>query len=330
MKIFIDPSELSSNSLMPQLPNSQPSPGLEDLTGCDFVVSNFPLPFSENTLQSHIQSGALFCQRKSGYDFIGNFEQAHREIARIQACKIPMHQAFILAIGKYYPDDNGLLRITGKRPLDNNKSLKYDTFLALEAEYRYSGVNVVKLNDENEIEIWINSQLREYQTIKDRNFKKELYPSTSTPITHPQDGVDYLQAVFEVPDDDIRYFLNSGLKGFGQKTANALVDYAKEHQGHLDAWGIYYIKILTDEDEKGKAIHNVPNWGDKSRAKFRKILGLPKGYNLSVREEALDGEQQFKSGWRMALIVMRQLIEQGKSSMEAYNQVLNNPGDFEF
>lgn len=330
MKIFIDPSELSQNSLMPQMPNSQSCTGLEELTGCDFVVSNFPLPLNEQTLSGHIQSGALFCQRKSGYDFIGNFEQAHREIARIQANKIPMHQAFILAIGHFKPDDNGLLRITGKRPLENNKSIKYDTFLALEAEYRYSGVNVIRLNDESEIEIWINSQLREYETIKSRDFKKELYPSPQAPLLFPDNEINILQEIKEIPDTDIRYFLNSGLKGFGQKTANNLVDYVQSNMGHLDSWGIYYIKILTDEDVKGKAIHNISNWGEKSRAKFRQILGLPKGYNLSVREIELDGEQQFRAGWKMGLLTMRDLIEKGMSSMDAYNQVLNNPGDFEF
>ena len=320
MKIYIDPSELSTNSLLPKFDiESIPLPGLEELTGCDFIVSKFPLPPSENTIQAHIQSHALFCQRKSGYDFIGDFNQVFKEIARMQACNIP--NPYILAIGHYKPDDDGLLRITGKKPLQNNRSITYDTFLTLEAEYRYSGCQVVKLNDESEIETWINAQMRELETIQNRDKRKELYPDTNFPIFEPGHEPDYLQEVEEIPDTDIRYFLARGLKGFGQTLANNLVEYADNETPQVHRWGLYAMKVLTDEDEKGKSVHKIKGWGNGKRKKFRDILGLSPGYNMSVREIEFERERAFVKGWQTALNFLEQLIRDGHESNAAFSAV---------
>lgn len=325
MRLLIDPDELSPNSLLPQFTIPfEPNPELESLTGADFAIAEFPLPINESTLEAHIKDGTIFVQRKSGYDFIGNFEQAHREIARIQACKIPMRQAFILAIGHYKPDDNGLLRITGKRPLDNNKSLKYETFLALEAEYRLSGVNVVRLNDESEIETWINAQVRELETIRNRGNKKELFTTNNFMIYEPGNEPDYLQEVVEVSETDIRYFLACGLKGFGQSTANNLVEYCQSYTPNLDRWGVYALKVLTDLDEKGKPVHNVKGWGKKGIEKLRLILGLPDNYNLDVREIEFDSDKAYMRGWNTALEIFLGLVKEGKPATEAWQMVKNN------
>jgi len=328
MRILIDPSELSSSSLLPPLPNSEPSPGLEELTGCDFAICKLPLPIQENTIEAHIKSGALFIQRKSSYDFTGNFEQVWREIARVQKLKIPASQFYVLAIGRYKPDDNGLLRITGKRPLENNKKLTYKTFLKLQEQLFCSGVRVVQLNDESEIEQWIEATIETRQDITERDSKKELFIQNNYSIYEPENEPDILQEVIEVVDTDIRYFLACGLKGFGQKTANSLIEFAQTQTPQVDRWGVYAIKLLTDEDEKGKAVYNIPGWGNKSREKFRQILGLPAGYNLSVQEIEFDKERAFKQGWRMALTIFKDLLDKGHKPALAFEAVWNFTFEF--
>ncbi len=326
MDIRIDPSELQSNSLLPKLPNSFSSPGLEALTGCDFAIAQFPLPIEENTLTAHIKAGTMFVQRKSGYDFIGNFEQAHREIARIQACGIPIDQAFLLAIGYYYPDDNGFLRIKGKRPLKNNKTITYDTFLALEAEYRFSSVHVVKLNDESEIELWINAQIRELETIQKRNNRKELYPPKTSRLV--EYSTDLFQEIVEIPEDNIRSILARGFPGLGQVKIDSIVEYATKH--HYDKWGIYFFKIMTDEDIKGKAVHKVKGIGTGLRRKWRESLGLPPGYNLIVEnlEAAKSKAYTYNQGWQMALSVFRNKLENGTSGKVAFKETWEHRWEF--
>lgn len=308
--ILIDPDELKEGSLLPLLPNSFPCAGLEALTGADFAIKELPLPIEENTLQAHIAAGTIFVQRKSGYDFVGDFEQAFREIARMQACNIPMQQAFILAIGQFYPDDNGLLRIKGKKPLKNNKRLTYNTFLALEAEYRFCGVQVVRLNDESEIQTWIEAITRERQTIRDRGNLKELYASPKVKLEEISIGSNIFQGVIEVKPHDIRYFFNSGLKNFGQVVANSLMRYAAEKG--VASYGFHAIKLLTDEDDQGKAIHKIPNWGKVSRKKFRDILYLEKGSNLTVKDISRSENEAYNKGWRMFSTIFTKRLEEAK------------------
>lgn len=325
-KIYIDPSELSSSSLLPPLPNFEPLPGLEELTGCDFVVTSFPLPLAENTLQAHIKSGAIFVQRKSGYDFIGNFEQIWYEVARIQACKIPMSQVFILAIGQYKQDDNGSLRITGKRPLANNEKITYKTFNKIKAQLIFSGVTVFDLNDESEIEGWIEAIIETRQDIKDRNSKKEMFIKNEYTLFEEDGEPDLLQEVIVIPSDDIRSVSSCGFPDLGPARVRAIFNYAQE-QG-VDRWGIHFWKIMTDEDENGKAVHNVKGIGDKLRKQWRLIIGLPDGYNLSVQEIEFNADKAYNRGWRQGLITFRDLLERGQSAKEAFQNAMEFKFEF--
>lgn len=263
-------------------------------------------------------------QRKSGYDFIGNFEQAHREIARIQVCSIPMQQAFLLAIGHYYPDDNNMLRIKGKRPLKNNKTIKYDTFLALEIEYFRSGIQVIRLNDENEIETWINAVVREDETIKERGNKKILYPPKSPKLIEP--SKDLFQEIIEMSPDSIQSVASCGFRDLGQKRIDTIDEYAIKN--NYDKWGIYFLKIMTDENVKGEAIHKVKGIGKGLRGKWRESLGLPPGYNLEAVEIEPDNDKAYNRGWTMALSVFKDKLENGKSGKMAFEETWEQVFEF--
>jgi len=311
MFIFIDPSETRSNSLFPPSLSTIECPGLEADTGADFVIARLPIPPTE-TLQLHIDHKSLFCQRKSGYDAIGDFNQIWLEIARFQALKIPMGQCFIIPIGIFYPDSSGYLKIENKRQPANLEKISYLTYLKNEAGWGYSGAQVRRLNNENELEFFIQAQVEEFQRIEDRGNLKEVYSRGTAFVTN-----DPFQEVKEI--DDWRNLLLSGLKGFGLKTAQSLGDYIDQNLDHIWHSGYWALKILTDQNEKGKAIHDIPGWGEVSRKRLRDILGLPPTVNLSVTH--LEDRYDYEAGWNASIDLFRELVEKGKSPVEAYNQV---------
>lgn len=314
MFIFADPSELKSNSLFPDGISVLPCPGLEAETGVDFVISKLPIsPVS--ALSLHIKSRSIFCQRKSGYDAC-NFDQIWLEIARIQKCHIPINQAFVLPIGIFRPSSDGLLRIDGKRPLENNEKLTYLTYLKQEAEWGYSGVSVRRLNDESELSLFIQAQMDELMRVEGRDNKKEVWTKGSD-----WEYTDPWQDVKEI--DDWRNLFLSGLKGFGPKTAKNVQVYIQDHIDHVWENGYYVLRILTEENEKGKPKHNIPGWGDEKRKRLREIMGLQKGFNIGLEEVELP--RPYTAGWTAALDAFKYLVEEKKKSgpqawMQLYNE----------
>lgn len=330
MDIRIDRSELSSNSLFPTLPNSRPEPGLEELTGADWAISKTFLPINQDTLAVHIQAGTIFVQNKFGYDFIGNFEQIWKEVARIQACKIPMGQAYILRIGHFKPDSDGLLRITGKRPLEHNKSITYQTFLNFERQLLRSGVWVQALNDDSEIESWIEAVLRTDESISSRNGQKLIYPQRPKiiePLEDDPDNVtfDLFQEIIEIPPDDVRN-LAAAFPGCGQVTIDAIVKYADDN--YIAHTGINFIRLMTDVDSKGKPAYNIKGIGKKSVEKWRGMLQLPDGFNLRFQEVEFDTDRAYNRGWREGLQLFRAMIEDGVKATEAYDKAFNCTFEF--
>lgn len=290
------------------------SPELEPLTGADMLISNFPLPFSKETLQAHIDSKALFVQIKVGYDLL-NFEGLHNFCARIQASRIPKNQAILLRIGDYWRDDNGLLRVTGSKPYGNTTWRDYrKALIALGLR----GVTVFPdcLRSMDELLEWIE----DYQSIIEKIYnegKRELYPSKPTPQF---DEDDIWQEFTEVNKNDPRYVMVAGLDKFGEKKAISTFQYIVDTLPHIrvehDNGKSEYLvtlyqfwKVLTDEDEKGKAVHNIPGIGDSMRKSFRNIIGLGEGYNLSVKDinDPLS-DTPFKDGWVTGLKVFEGLM----------------------
>lgn len=315
MFIFTDPSELRENSLFPSGVSVIPCPGLEAETGADFVISRIPIdPVS--ALSLHIQSKSLFCQRKSGYDAIGDFNQIWLEIARFQLLKIPMQQCFILPIGRFYPDDAGLLRVEDKTSIDIHR-ITYLTYLKNEAAWGYSGIQVRRLNDEVELALFIQAQFEELQRIESRGNKKEV-------VTKGTEWVydDPFQEVTEI--NDWRTLLLSGIKGVGIETVKNLIQYFEDNISHIWPSGYHAYSVLTAEDCKGKAIHKISGWGNGKRKALRDLLGLPDGLNLSIEDVTEEKKWDYIKGWYAGLDAFKYLIDEKKlSGPEAWQQVRN-------
>ena len=311
MFIHCDPSELRDNSLFPSSIDVRPCPGLEALTGCDFVISRIPIS-PVNALQLHISSKALFCQRKSGYDAIGDFKQIWLEIERIQNCKIPMAQTFVLFIGQYKPDKNGNLA------LKTRKETPYLTLLKIEAELGYSGVQIRRLNDESELSLWIQAQYEELKDIEERGNKKEIFTKGSG---WTKDD-DPFQDVIEI--DDWRNLFLNGVKGIGLRTLEYIQEYAQD-----DLSGAFRaLQFIVNNDPEGKPLHRIKNIGNETRSLVRRILGIEDKYNIYIREA--NSQTEFNEGWNSALDGFKSLIEEkdenGKpkrTPSEAWQQLRN-------
>ena len=320
MTIFVDPDELKSSSLLPFLPDSRPCPGLEALTGADFAISRLPLAINEKTLPTHIQKRTVFVQRKHGYDVL-SFDALKSSIARMKAAKIPQQQSILLFIGKDWQDDSGLLRVENSKPYGDST---YQTFLKLKAKWRYRGGVVDWLNNPEQLPIWIQAQIETLNDIETEG-KREIYPNRPEPNFEPD---DIWQETEEVKKEDIRYFLCAGLFGFGPKLANAVREYANQNTPRLDSWGVYYLKLLTDEDKGSKPVHKVPGWGDKRRTDLRQILGLPSGYNLSANEIETDEGKAFFKGWFAALKSFKEMVDEGHKPITAWQALMKQANEF--
>jgi len=325
MTIFVDPDELKSSSLFPQLDTIKECPGLEALTGADFAISRLPILIKESTLQLHIERRTLFVQRKSGYDIL-SFDNLKHAIARMKACSIPQQQSILLFIGKDWQDDNGLLRVEGSKPYGDTT---YETFIKLKAKWRFRGGVVDWINNPEQLQLWIEAQENALLDVESEG-KREIYPDRQLPELEPD---DIWQPVEEIDRGDIRYLMCAGLYGFGPKLANSVLDYANENG--LSSLGIYYFKLLTDENEKGKAVYNVKGWGNKSRGNLRQMLALPKGVNIGFEHLDSDEGKQWCKGWIAALESFRQMIDNGHKPVDAWqglmkqcNELVNLEGFF--
>lgn len=318
MTIFIDPDELKSSSLLPFISDSIDCPGLEAQTGADFCISLLPISPADD-LDLHIEERSIFVQRKSGYDIL-SFDNLKSSISRMKSCGIPQQQCCLLFIGQEWADDNGLLRMTNYKPYGETT---YKTFIKLKAKWRSRGGVVDWINKPEQLQEWIEAQI---EVIEECSYQeeREIYPQRQVPYFEPD---DIWQKVIEVPKDDWRYFLCAGLDGFGPTTARNLQEYIQAEQPHLWESGYHALKLLTEEDERGRPIHNIKNWGDKSRLKLRNLLALPKGYNLSVQE--IGERDLFRQGWYGALNSFKDLVENYEmSGQNAWVALIKQANEF--
>jgi hypothetical protein len=263
MPIFIDPDELKSSSLLPSIPDSIDCPGLETLTGADFCISQLPISPVDD-LEMNIEERSIFVQRKSGYDIL-SFDNLKSSISRMKKCGIPHGQCCLLFIGQDWEDDDGLLRMTNYKPYGETT---YKTFIKLKAKWRGREGFVDWINKPEQLQEWIEAQLEFIKECESQP-SKEFYPQQQVPYLEPD---DIWQEIVEVPKDDWRYFLCAGLDGFGPITAKNLQEYIQNEQPHLWSSGYHALRLLSEEDEKGKPVHDIKGWGNKSRLKLRNLL----------------------------------------------------------
>jgi hypothetical protein len=185
----------------------------------------------------------------------------------------------------------------------------------------------------DELPEWIE----DYQSIVNKvtdEGKRELYPVRPVPQFQPE---DIWQEIVEVQPNDPRYVMVAGLDKFGEKRAISTFQYIVDNFPHIrvehdngksECLGIklyYFWKVLTDEDEKGKAVHNIPGWGDGLRRNFREIIGLDKGKNLSIRG---DGDFDYVKGWEAFRDEFRTRVSDGENANKVFNELSRMVDEF--
>lgn len=308
MPIFYEPDATKYPSQFLEHKDVIKCPGLEALTGTDFAICRLPIPPTKS-LAVQIKNRALFVQVKIGYD-ICSFDQLHQSIASMQSCKIPKGQAVLLPIGDYGQDDDGLLKLKGQRAYGNTK---YETLGTIYDMWSMRGGTVEPLppKDIDGLMAWIERKQKSIDKIEKEGTRDIYRPA---PAFEPD---DIWQEVKDI--QDWRKFLVSGIPGFGSKTANSIFNYVRDELPESEYNFYYVLHILTDEDEKGKALHNVPLWGDKSRKDLREKLGLPDGWNmgqLMYRYAFYQGFQSFGNDFVAAMKRRKKL------SPQAINEIL--------
>lgn len=267
--IFIDPDELQTGRKFPDNIPTFPCPGLEARTGADFIISKLPI----DDIDFHLKNKSLFVQRKTGYD-IFSFDQTRSELARMKACGIGMQQAFLLFIGRCYPDETGAA-IINHTLQHGDRKVPYKTFEEIQMYAEGRGVKFRQIPSDNELPVWIEAQFTAIEKMEDEGCK-EFYTKEKAYWNDPD---DIWQELVEVHKDDWRHTLVAGLEGFGPKLALSVHEYLVQNPS-LYPTLFNALLVLTQLDDQGKQVHSIKGWGIKSCYKLRSQLGLLNSYDL--------------------------------------------------
>jgi len=230
----------------------------------------------------------------------------------MQAAKIPKGQAILLAVGDYYEKD-GLLRVRGKKAFGTTSFSTLGTIFDM-WDMRGGIVEPLPPKHIDNLQSWIDRKQKSMEKIE-REGKRDIYPLS--PTFNPG---DIRQPVEEIRD--WRVALVSGIPGFGPKIAKSVWEYAQENIS--DALSLYSILcLITDQDEKGRRLHNIPLIGKKTHEQFRGMFGIKDGENLSKLASKLVHRLAFAQGWRSFGDELLELVnKKGKSPSEAHKKLM--------
>lgn len=317
MILFCDPDELES--LSPLNPIS--CPGLEALTGADFLLSSMPILPTSNP-QWHVENNSILVNIKRGYDLVVNHDSHKNFAARMQKLGVRPGRAILLGVGDYR-DKDGFLHVTGynKPP----STIPYKVYLQTVVNCLSRGL------------IWLTVPSSDH--LPDFIASIEKRPSESIIVYNKGSyswGDEWWQQVEEPANDDIRKILSCGLPEFGPKKAQALYQYLTDNHLPLNLFNA--LVVLSAVNEKGKRQFDVPMFGIKSHRQIRSLL-----FNLVDDEHSkanlypnlsLDGGD-FQQGAKAALDQfhlllqekLRAKVEFKKAYEESINVVKNTIGE---
>lgn len=308
--LFCDPDELES--LTPHNPIS--CPGLEQLTGADFLLSSMPILPTSNC-QWHIDNNSIFVNLKRGYDLVVNHDSHKNFAARIQKLGVKPGRAILLGVGDYRNKDDMLWIPSYNKP---PSAIPYKVYLQTVVNCLARGLT------------WITIPSSDY--IGDFIASMDKRPTDNIVVYNKgsyQWGEDeWWQQVEEPSNDDIRKILSCGLPEFGPRKAQSLYQYLIDNHLPLNLFNA--LVILSAVNEKGKRQFEVPMVGKKSHQQLRQIL-----FNLADDEHSianchpnlsLDGGD-FQQGARAALdqfhLLFQERLKGGMEFKKAYEESIN-------
>lgn len=310
--IFIDSTELSSDSRLPHVKGAQTSDCLEAVSGADILVSTLKMPASTETLiRKHAESGAIFIQRKSGCDFVTSILDERINVALARMCAIGtvhQYQRCILSTGPYIPDTDGAIMVG--EPRVNAEGDTYIYLKQCDPPVQYVSVATIRrriamrggwylpLACDQEIpgELWHMQEDLAYLSVTP---KKELLHLPKFPPDPPAPD-DPLQRPIEVKDGRL---VMAAFQGIGIGRAGALWDTIKgwnkiqrpAELGFAEKdWNPTILQLLTWAARSKLNVYQfpkVPMWGEGTHISIRRQLGLYPGQELAVTSTTLDDEE---------------------------------------
>lgn len=304
MFLFTDPDELES--LTPLNPIS--CPGLEILTGADFLLSSMPILPTSN-INWHIENNSIFVNIKRGYDLVVNHDSHKNFAARIQKLGTRPGRAILLGVGDYREKDGMLWLPNYNKP---PSTVPYKVYLQTVVNCLSRGLIWLTIDSSDHIGDFINA-MDKRPTEKATVYNKGSYSWD-----------EWWQQVEEPASDDIRKVLSCGLPEFGPKKAQALYQYLSDNHLPLNLFNA--LVVLSAVNEKGKRGFDVPVFGIKSHRQLRQILFSLDEDHKSMANLSLDGGD-FQQGAKTALDQFHLLFQEKlKGEMEfkkAYEEAIN-------
>lgn len=230
MPIFVEPTEVTEQSRLPQLDGATVVNGLEAMTGADLVISPLDAPLTKVLLREHNSAYALFVQRKSGHDLAHSVgPRLNSSLARMWEVASSQSQRVLLFVGTLTEKD-------GEAWIDGRATrMHYNAIAGALARWNDRGGVVEYLANDALIPDWATmreKQLREY--IQPNGEIKWCWPEM--PHLTEIDKNDPMQMPVQVRDGRVTL---ATLPGIGTEKAQDLWEW-----GGRDLWRI--IHALTD------------------------------------------------------------------------------------
>jgi len=301
--IFIDKSELKSNSCMPKIDSAKTSSILEGITGADVMVSvkSFPANTPAQIAQ-HIKSGAILIQFKFGSDLISSItdERVNIALARmLEAGAKHQYQRVILGCGIYHPNlDTGKVLVgkaVGRNSYpkivwrDTQPEIEYRALATMRRRISMRGGTFINLTCDAEVPGELTAMENDLKFLSGQPVKNLLRLQQFPP--DPADPDDPLQRPIEVKDG--RRVI-AGFRGVGPKRASDLWNTLRDHNIEMAEKGEYSLDDreptimqalawITKWERKHIYPKKALGWGKGTIGSIRKQLGMIEGMELNVR-----------------------------------------------
>lgn len=309
MAIFVDASELSRDSRMPQVPGAQVSDCLEAVSGADLMVSTLQMPATTETLvRKHAQGGAIFIQRKSGFDFVSSIldERINVALARmLDIGTVHQYQRCVMATGFFMPETDGAI-LVGRPEISAEGNtyihlrryepvIQYVSMATIRRRIAMRGGWLLPLTCDREIPGELHNMESDLEYLSAQPTKDLLDLPNLPP--DPPDPDDPLQRPVEVRDGRV---VLAAFQGVGVGRATSLYKTVKGYnkigrppeRGFTEAdWEPTTLQLLTWAAKSKANVYDfpkIPLWGRGTHDAVRKQLGLYPGQELSVTATLLD------------------------------------------
>lgn len=223
MKIYYDPDEQGKLDCG-KIP-AVPSPGLEVMTGADFLVSPLAIPLTSITIKGHMKAGAVLVQQKRGHDY-ANSVFTPRLKASIAKMREYGHrvQCVIQYVGTWDISEKGGLLLDDKQTY-GDFPMTPETWFSEQAKINGRGATFQHLQRSDQLEAWCYGYIKGIKDMLE-------HPSLDVYPPKVEKGLfmdDYLiQDVRLVPDS---FAVMASFPYVGPQTVKKLFNYYGDHLG---------------------------------------------------------------------------------------------------